>query len=78
MTDQQDYGQLKQQSDLLYQKFGRPLEKRHQGKYLAISPDGKKTILGKTLLEVVTRASETLGPGNFVFKIGTKSVGTML
>jgi hypothetical protein len=32
---------LLEQSDALYEHYGKPLEKTHRGKYLAISQDGK-------------------------------------
>ena len=65
---------LDRRFDELYEIYGRPLETQHRGEFLAISPDGK-TILGTTLREVARQATETFGPGNFVFKIGEKAVG---
>jgi hypothetical protein len=76
MTDQ-NIGQLKQKSETLYEKYGKPLEEKHKGEYLAVSPNGK-TLLGKNLLEVVKKATESFGRGNFVYKVGSKSVGSML
>jgi hypothetical protein len=64
----------KQQGDRLYERYGRPLEDQHRGEYVAISPDGQ-TILGSSVGEVLREAKATFGPGNFVFKIGEKSVG---
>jgi len=66
--------QLKKQADKLYKQYGKPLELEHKGAYLAVSPDGK-TVLGATLLEVSKQAKQTLGTGNFVFKVGEKAVG---
>ncbi|MBM2826007.1 MAG: hypothetical protein HW403_71 [Dehalococcoidia bacterium] len=66
--------QLMQQSEELYDKYGKPLESDHQGEYLAISPEGK-TLLGQDLLEVMKEATDTFGPGNFIFKVGDKAVG---
>ncbi len=62
--------------DTLYQKYGRPLEKDHWGKFMAVSQRGK-IILGESLLEVVEKAVKILGPENFVFKVGEKSVGRL-
>jgi hypothetical protein len=53
----------------------RPLEDKHRGEYLAVSPDGR-TILAKTLLEVVAKARAAFGPENFIFKVGARAVGT--
>ena len=60
--------------DELYETYGKPLEADHRGEFLAISLDGK-TILGFTLREVARKATETFGPGNFVYKIGESAVG---
>jgi hypothetical protein len=59
----------------LYEQYGKPLEAEHTNEYIAISQAGK-TILGKSLLEVVTRATEKLGKGNYIFKIGRRAVGS--
>ena len=58
----------------LYEAHGRPLETEHRGEFLAVSPDGK-TLIGANLRDVTRKASETFGPGNFVYKIGDKAVG---
>lgn len=63
--------------DELYETYGRPLEAEHSGEYLAVSPEGK-TILGKNLLDVTEKATRKLGRGNFVYKIGEKTVGNWL
>ena len=64
----------KKLSDELYEKYGKPLEAEHWGEFVAISQDGKM-VLGRTLLEVASKASDVLGRHNFVFKVGEKSVG---
>jgi hypothetical protein len=69
--------QLAQQADSLYERYGKPLEATHNGKYVAISADGK-TIIGASLPEVMAQAKQQLGTGNFVFKIGERSVGKWL
>lgn len=58
----------------LYEQYGRPLEAEHEGRYLAVSLRGE-TILGPTLLEVAQQATSRFGPGNFIFKVGERSVG---
>ena len=66
--------ELKQISDNLYEKYGKPLETEHYGQYVAISRAGK-VVLGPTVLDVMDRARTIMGPGNFIFKVGEKSVG---
>ena len=64
----------KSESDKVYQKFVKPLEKDHWGKFVAVSSKGK-TILTDSLLEAVQKGISILGSGNFVFKVGEKAVG---
>lgn len=73
MTDE-DRNQL---ADKLYEEYGKPLEKKHWGEYVAISQSGK-TVLGSTLLETMKKATATIGRGNFLFKVGPRIVGTAL
>ena len=61
----------------LYEEYGIPLEQEHRGQDLAVSPDGQ-TLLGDDLLTVPKEATEHLGPGNVVFKIGDIAVGKWL
>jgi hypothetical protein len=68
---------LLQQSDALYERYGKPLEKTHRGKYIAISQLGK-TLIADTVFELIQEAKRTLGPGNFIFKIGERAVGKWL
>lgn len=70
----EDPKKLGQLSDKLYKKYGKPLEKEHWGKFLAVSQKGK-TLLGEDLLELARKASKTFGSGNFLFKVGEKAVG---
>lgn len=65
--------QLNKTGDNLYKKFGKPLENKHWGEYIAISRKGK-FVLGSELKDVFQKSLETLGPGSFVFKIGEKAV----
>lgn len=74
----QDPKKLDQLSDKLYEKHGKPLEKTHEGEYLAVSFKGK-TILGNNLYETVKKAADTFGPANsIVYKVGQKFVGRWL
>ena len=61
----------------MYNQFGKPLEETHKGKYIAISPNGN-TLLGDVLIDLMEQAKATLGPGNYIFKIGERSVGKWL
>ena len=66
--------QLTEQAEKLYEQYGRPLEQKHRGEYVAIFPDGR-LVLGKSRLEVLDQALSQFGPGSFLFKIGEKVVG---
>ena len=61
------------EADTLYEQNGRPLEPDHNGKYLAISPNGK-IVVGNDLICVLDRAAGELGRGHVVFKVGGPSV----
>jgi hypothetical protein len=75
MTDVSTYDDRRKTARELYEQFGKPLEREHKGEYLAISTAGK-TVLGKSLSEVVTNALSQFGKGNFIFKIGNRAVGS--
>jgi hypothetical protein len=66
--------ELERRYDELYEQYGRPLERDHNGKYLAVSARGE-IILGQSLLEVAQRATDEFGPGSFLFKVGDRAVG---
>ncbi len=66
--------ELLQRSDQLYERFGKPLEGEHWGRFLAVSPEGE-TLLADDLDEVGLRALEQFGRGCFIFKVGEKAVG---
>ena len=68
--------QIKQASEKLYKQYAKPLEKKHWGKFIAISPSGQ-TVLASTLNEAAERAAK-FGRGNFIFKIGEYAVGNWL
>jgi hypothetical protein len=52
--------------DTLYERYGKPLEKEHHGKYIAISQDGR-VIVDTDDLSVIGQAINTFGSGNFMF-----------
>lgn len=60
--------------DELYEKYGRPLESSHRGKYLAVSPRGQ-TVIAETLVEAASQAAVELGQGSLLFKIGEGAAG---
>ncbi|MBI3974528.1 MAG: hypothetical protein HY332_24900 [Chloroflexi bacterium] len=55
------------EDDLLYKRYGRPLEPEHRGEYVAISKDGQ-VILGKDELKIAREAAERFGPGTFALR----------
>jgi hypothetical protein len=68
---------LLEQSETLYERYAKPLEKTHHGKYIAISQTGKK-LISDNVLKLMEKANTALGPGNFIFKIGDRAVGKLL
>ena len=53
-----------EQKERLYARHGKPLESAHKGEYVAISRDGR-TIVGKRMGEVLHKAEEDFGGGEF-------------
>jgi hypothetical protein len=68
---------LLEQSEMLYERYAKPLEKTRWGKYIAISQEGK-TLMADTVFDLMQQAKTTLGPGNFIFKVGECAVGKWL
>lgn len=64
----------KSESDQVYNKFVKPLESKHWGKFIAVSPKGK-FLIESDLVQATAKGIEKLGSGNFVFKVGEKAVG---
>jgi hypothetical protein len=52
---------LTAQADALYEQYGKPFEKTHRGKFIAISADGR-TVLADSVVEVMDKASRFLDP----------------
>ncbi len=79
MSDTKDWLAEKAKKDRqLYEQYGRPLEKEHEGDCLAIGPDGQ-TILGENDVEVLRQAIDTFGSGNFAFvRVGRRTFGQWL
>jgi hypothetical protein len=75
MTIVSQYEDRRKTARALYKQYGKPLEVDHKGEYVVISNSGN-TIVGKSLSEVVINSIERFGKGNFVFKIGSRAVGS--
>ncbi len=75
MTVIATYEDRRKTARVLYEQYGKPLEAEHKGEYLAISANGK-TVIGKSLSQVVADALSQFGKGNFIFKIGHRAVGS--
>ncbi len=57
-----------QQAEDLYERYGKPLEAKHHGEFIAISTQGK-VVLAPTLQQVLDESLKQLGPGSFVFRL---------
>jgi hypothetical protein len=72
-----DHSPRKQDVDRLYERYVKPLELEHRGKYVGVSFQGG-TVIGTTLLEALEQASDSFGKGNtIVFKVGERVVGRL-
>jgi hypothetical protein len=61
--------------DALYERFAKHLEGDHRGKFVAINKDGK-IIVSRDDIEVVQRAIQDVGKGQFAFRrIGYEALG---
>ena len=64
-----------EEMEALYERYVRPLEKEHWGKFVAVSLDGQ-VLLGDDELTVFQSALRKFGSGNFVMmRVGLKAVG---
>jgi hypothetical protein len=61
--------------DAVYDRYAKPLEADHLGQYVAVSPRGE-VVVGADFLDVAQRARTAFGAGNFLFRLGTRSVGS--
>ena len=64
------------QSDVLYERYGKPLEAEHWGEFVALAPDGR-ILLGPELAEVQGNALRQFGKGVHVFKVGPIAIGRL-
>ena len=63
-------------ADALYERYGRPLEAEHWGRFVAIAESGDFALVD-TLVETMEHATAVLGRGAFVFKVGEQVVGRL-
>ena len=66
--------ELTRQAIDCYERYVCPLEESHRSEFAAVSEDGR-IMLASTLREAIAKGARSLGPGNFVFKIGELVVG---
>jgi hypothetical protein len=66
--------ELERLSEALYDRYGKPLESEHWGEFVAISREGR-FVLASTRRDALQKATDELGMGSFVFKVGERSVG---
>ena len=63
------------EDDELYRRFAKSLEQEHEGEFVAISREGA-VIVSKDDIEVVQKALEKFGSGNFILRrVGYKAIG---
>lgn len=60
--------------DRVYEKYGKPLEKEHKGKFACITPDGD-FVIGKTSLDAGKKADEEGLEDSILFQIGNPGGG---
>ncbi|TSC88326.1 MAG: hypothetical protein G01um10147_231 [Microgenomates group bacterium Gr01-1014_7] len=65
--------QLNKLGDNLYSKFGKPLEDKHWGEYVAISKKGE-TILSSDMIKLLKKAEKLFTSNSFIFKVGERTV----
>ncbi len=61
-------------ADALYERYGKPLEQEHWGKYAVISEAGE-VIVGEDDYAITKEASTRFHGDTFLFKIGPRAVG---
>ena len=71
----EDEAKRKGKADRLYERYGRPLEARHLGDFVAITEDGN-VVVNSDLVELTRKSSMPDGPETFIFKIGERVVGS--
>jgi len=65
-----NFKQMKERDNVLYQKYAKHLEKDHRGEFVAIGLSGE-ILISKNRLQLLKQAIERLGSGNFALrKIG--------
>jgi hypothetical protein len=63
-------------SDRIYDQHVKPLETMHTGEYALVTADGQ-IVLKPTLVEAAWQAAQVPSKNNFIFKVGSRSVGKL-
>ncbi len=64
-----------EEMEAIYERYVRPLEREHWGKFVAVSLDGQ-VLLGDDEMPVFRDALQKFGSGKFVMmRVGLKAVG---
>ena len=69
--------QFESEADRLYERYVRPLERKHWGKYVAVSEDGE-AVLGESVTELLRDTEGEDGPDVYIFRVGPRVVGRWL
>ena len=70
LSEKQDLMEM----DVIYEKYGKPLEKEHKGKFACITPDGD-FVTGKDSVDAEKRAGEEGLEDFILFQIGNPGGG---
>lgn len=66
----------KADANSIYKQYVKPLEQRHKGEYVVVTPDGQ-TIFGADLMSAVLRAQQISAQDNYIFKVGDRILGKL-
>ena len=75
MTAYQDWIERKSEEQRrLYERYGKPLEEKHTGEFVAISLEGK-ILIDRKIGKVLRLATDAFGPDNFaIARIGHEAM----
>lgn len=68
-TRESPKNRLSQLAEDLYERYGKPLEAKHAGDFIAISKQGR-VVRAPTLQKILDLSLAELGKGSYVFKLG--------
>lgn len=72
MSDQR----LEVLADILYELYGKPLEREHWGKYVVISEVGE-VIVGEDDYAILVEADAHFQGATFLFNVGPRAIGKL-